>query len=201
MSLVNEMRSLELPREQHTTPVHPPITHSHKSSMQTIGSERRVCHRSSRVHTDSHHHWELHEERRENRLNALFNRRKTLLQTISRKNKDIYARILQQESHYGEAQPAQPRLPPETLTQASKMLLTLSKQAMLLDSKSTAHQQECGLLGDIKDRVFNLPPPGPRYRQLPQAKPGVRSASTGSKPRQPRAPLRRKMADIFTNFE
>jgi hypothetical protein len=80
-------------------------------------------------------HWEFIESRRESHLNALFNRRKTVLETISRKNKDIYQRIVDQESHYSQEK-AQLRpqkdknLMLETLTNGSRMLLTLSRQAM-----------------------------------------------------------------------
>lgn len=80
-------------------------------------------------------HWEFIESRRESHLNALFNRRKTVLETISRKNKDIYQRIVDQESHYSQEK-AQFRpqkdknLVLETLTNGSRMLLTLSRQAM-----------------------------------------------------------------------
>ena len=54
-----------------------------------------------------------------------------MLQNISKRNKDIYARILKQESHYGPEEIDKNRhVTTESLSQVSKMLIALSKQAM-----------------------------------------------------------------------
>jgi len=81
----------------------------------------------------------------------MFNRRKTILESISRKNRDIYARIMNQESQYSKEKlnkgdsTEKNKLTIENLTANSRILLTLSKHA-LANSNATPHK-----LRPIKD--------------------------------------------------
>jgi hypothetical protein len=67
----------------------------------------------------------------------MFNRRKTVLENISKKNRDIYIRITNQESHYNFSKPKEnkeERNTMESLTANSRLMLTLSKNALCLSN-------------------------------------------------------------------
>jgi hypothetical protein len=73
----------------------------------------------------------------------MFNRRKTVLETISKKNKDIYVRITNQESHYHypknrEDAESKTKTTIESLTANSRLMLTLSKHAINQSSSQAA---------------------------------------------------------------
>jgi hypothetical protein len=107
-----------------------------KEGLKTVTPQRRKA--MQRVLTEALRedpHWEFLEGRRESHLNALFLRRKTLLESISRTNKQIYQRIQHQESHYHRSR-AGTLLEPnnENLTSGSRILLALSKHALALSN-------------------------------------------------------------------